>query len=286
MEIIVGAFMVMVLLGLGYFTIILSRETWFSRSYGMEVRFDHVMGLREGDSVVVRGMPVGKVKTMRLEADGVHVLVSLDELLDMREGYKIRVMATSVLGGNHLSIDEGPEGISLPIDTVFEGQEPYDLIADAAEVVSAIREGLVDGKVIENLRVSVESLRTMIGRVHDGKGTLGRLLSEDDTLYRDLSQAVASLRAVAERLEKGEGTLGRLVSADDRTYEDLSAAIRSLREVAARIERGEGLLGRLVQDDALYTELEGTVKEVRAAVDDFRESSPVVTFTSIFFGAF
>jgi hypothetical protein len=30
----------------------------------------------------------------------------------------------------------------------------------------------------------------------------------------------------------------------------------------------------------------GAVKEVRAAVDDFRETQPVVSFSSLMFGAF
>ena len=46
------------------------------------------------------------------------------------------------------------------------------------------------------------------------------------------------------------------------------------------------MLGRLVNDDGLYEQIEGIVEEARAALDDVRETSPVVTFTSIFFGAF
>ncbi len=46
MEVTVGAFMFMVLLALGVFTIILSRENIFTRKYYVEVVFDDVMGLR------------------------------------------------------------------------------------------------------------------------------------------------------------------------------------------------------------------------------------------------
>jgi len=42
----------------------------------------------------------------------------------------------------------------------------------------------------------------------------------------------------------------------------------------------------LIEDDGLYEDAEKLVGEVRAAVDDIRETSPVVTFTSILFGAF
>jgi len=59
-----------------------------------------------------------------------------------------------------------------------------------------------------------------------------------------------------------------------------------LKQITGQIEKGEGMIGRMVQDDGLYQQVNGLVTEVRAALDDFRETTPVVTFASIFFGAF
>jgi len=123
-------------------------------------------------------------------------------------------------------------------------------------------------------------------RLEAGQGTLGKLLSEDDTVYQDISATVASLKDVSERLNRGEGTLGKLLSSDDQLYDDLSGTVASLKNVAAKIENGEGVLGKLVNDDKLYQDIEATVGEVRATVDDMRETSPITTFSSIFFGAF
>lgn len=287
LEIVVGSFMVMVLLGLGYFTIILSRETWFTPKHQYEVVFRDVMGLREGDNVVVCGMTVGKVKMLELLEDGVHVVASLDAPVRMHEGYRVTIVTTSILGGRYLQIEEGPESAPrLPDGAVFRGAPPYDLMADAAELINAAKQAAVEGGIITNLQSMADQLHEIVSRVNAGEGTLGKLLSADDTLYRDLSEAVASAKTIASRLEAGEGTLGRLMSQDDAVYEDLAATLASLRSITARIESGEGLLGRLVQDDALYGEIEGVVGEVRATVDDLRETTPVVTFTSIFFGAF
>jgi phospholipid/cholesterol/gamma-HCH transport system substrate-binding protein len=126
----------------------------------------------------------------------------------------------------------------------------------------------------------------MTARIEKGEGAIGRLMAADDPLYADLSATVASLKALSQRLEKGEGTVGRLLSSDDTLYRDLSASAASLRTISAKIEKGEGTLGRLVNDDAVYGRLDETLSEVRNAIEDFRETSPVTTFTSIFFGAF
>ena len=87
-------------------------------------------------------------------------------------------------------------------------------------------------------------------------------------------------------LQRGEGMLGHLMKDDDQLYTDLSEAVASLKNVAATLEKGEGSLGKLISDDGVYSEIEGMMKEARAALDDMRETSPVVTFTSVFFGAF
>jgi phospholipid/cholesterol/gamma-HCH transport system substrate-binding protein len=289
MEIVVGAFMVFVLVGLGYFTIILSGEKWFGTKHLMEVRFKDVMGLKEGDSVVVRGMPVGKVKSLTLEPspiNSVRVTAMLDQPVVVRMGGKITVVATSVLGGRYLQIDEGPEANpKLPENTIFEGQQPYDLVGDASETINAVKQGLIQGGVISNLQSMTAQFNEIATRVNGGKGMLGKLFSEDDTLYNDLSAAATSLKNITAKLDKGEGALGKLMSNDDTVYKDLSAAAASLKNISAGIERGEGLLGKLVKDDSLYEKVSSTIDEVRATVDDYRETAPVVTFTSIFFGA-
>ncbi len=320
MEIVVGTFVLMVFLGMAYFTIILSRTTLFEKRYSWDVTFADVMNLRDGDSVVVRGMPIGKVKSLVLTNDHVQVTLSLKQNIQPRKDYKIEVITASMLGGMYLAIDEGTSPELVPEGMLLRGQTPRNLMRDAAEAISEIKKGLAEGGVIENLEKSMKNISEIAERANQGKGTLGRLLSADDTLYNDLSASVASLKSLSARLERGEGTLGKLLSSDDQVYKDLSSTMASMKEVSGRLERGEGTLGKLfskddqlyqdlsasmgslknisakiergegtlgkvVQDDALYTELTKAISETRAAIDDFRENTPVVTFSSILFGA-
>jgi phospholipid/cholesterol/gamma-HCH transport system substrate-binding protein len=298
----------------------LSRETWFRKQFKKEVVFEDVMGLRDGDSVVVRGMPMGKVTSLLLTNDGVHVFMSLDQSVALRKDYKMTIVTTSMLGGRHLEIDEGTSAEAMPEGVVYQGLKPQHLMEDAAEAINAIKKGLVEGGIMDNLKKailqisdiservnkgkgtlgkllseddtlyndlssSVASLKTITGRLEKGEGTLGKLLSSDDQLYKDVSETAASLKTISGRLERGEGTLGHLLSKDDQVYQDLTTTLASLKTITAKIEKGEGTLGKLVNDDAAYTELTKTITEARAAIDDFRENTPVVTFTTLLFGA-
>ena len=66
--------------------------------------------------------------------------------------------------------------------------------------------------------------------------------------------------------------MGKLLSEDDTLYEDLSDAVASLKKVTDDISKGEGTLGKLVMDDELYQEAKLLLQEIRAAVDDLRET--------------
>ncbi|OVE73546.1 hypothetical protein BVX94_03540 [bacterium B17] len=324
MEMIVGAFIIMILFGLAYFTIVLSRETLFSDKHEYEVVFDQVMGLREGDDVVVRGMTVGKVDSLELGVDGVHVVTKLDHPLKIRDGYKVVIVSSSILGGVYLSIDEGPEtSRELPEGAVYVGQSPNDLVADAADLVGAVKDDfLKEGGILDNFKSASVSIKDITDRLNKGKGTIGKLLSDDNKLYNDIEASMASIKEITRKIEKGEGTIGKLVSADDELYDNLNESVKSLKvvstrlaqgkgtlgklmsedetlykdlvttaeslkNIASRIEKGEGTLGKLMsKDDKLYQDIEDIVGEAKATVEDYRETAPIVTFTSIFFGAF
>ena len=325
MEIVVGAFVVMILLGLGYFTIILSKETWFSDKTEMHVTFSNVMGLRDGDSVVVRGMPIGKVKELGLSesesCSGVCVTLLLDDKLVIHEGYEVKIISTSILGGRQLHIDEGPfEAPVLNLD-VYHGKAPYDIMEDAADIVNAARTEIIAGSVFVNIRNITDQIQDMVTRVNKGSGLLGNILSDDDALYNDIESgmkslsvvmarvengkgtvgklfaensglyddmesSVASLQKILARMEHGKGSAGKLLSEDATLYDDLASTVASLKTITSQIENGEGSIGRFVADETFYNEVEATVGEIRATIDDFRETAPITAFSSIFFGAF
>lgn len=286
-EVLVGTFLLLIFLGVGYFTIILSRDAWFAPKHPYTIAFETVMGLRADDSVVVRGLPMGQVREIKLAGSEVHVLVSLNQELELREGYRVRIVPTSVLGGHYLEISEGPE-TNAPLGEVslLRGNETSELISDAAELVAALKHSFVEGGMAENLRITSEKIRIISERLEAGEGTLGRLVAKNDTLYQDLADTAAALKQITGSMAAGEGTLGRLLAKDDRLYDDLAATASSLRSVAEKLDKGEGVLGKLLSDEKMGREVGEIVTEARAAIDDMRESTPVVTFTSVFFGAF
>ncbi len=327
MELVVGTFVFMILLALGYFTIVLGRASLFEKKFPFEVEFQDVMGLRKDDNVVLRGMTVGKVKSLRLSDGRVRVLALMDGPISLKTDYKIVIVTTSILGGRYLEIKEGTAlAPPLPPDVMPQGDKPYDLMAEAAATIHDIRISLNEGGLLTNLESSVASIREVAAKIKNGEGSLGKLVNDpslynevqgafkefrdvankvqviadkvsrgegtlgkllaDDAVYTNIQAVAENLRMITDRLNQGEGTLGKLMSKDDKLYSDIAATAASMKDITGRIERGEGLLGKLVKDETLYKDVKSAVNEVRAAVDDYRETSPVVSFTTLLFGAF
>ena len=88
-----------------------------------------------------------------------------------------------------------------------------------------------------------------------------------------------------KKVNSNQSSLNRILADDGRFFEDMDKAVRSIARLTGALEKGEGTAGKFMKDEALYNELLGTVKEVRAALEDFREMAPTATFSSILLGA-
>ena len=104
-------------------------------------------------------------------------------------------------------------------------------------------------------------------------------------------------QAVSELLQRVKTEDGRAVAVFHNPFEamlaydrnligNLEEAIENFNQITEKLNSGKGTLGRLINDDSVYVEAEKTLRDVRMMVDDLRETSPIVTFAAIFFGAF
>ena len=205
-------------------------------------------------------------------ASAVHSLRSTADLLTKGEGTLGKMMTDDSLYKNLSKIGKNLEEITGRLNR-GEGSLGR-LLADD------------DGQLYENAKVTMENIRHLTDSLAKGEGTLGHLLSTNDTVYADLQVTMANLRSISSKIDQGDGVLGKLLASDDSFYEDLQATMTSIRHISESIDEGKGTMGKLVKDDTLYDQTTLLVEDVRAAIDDLREASPITSFGSILFGAF
>ena len=84
-----------------------------------------MIGLRQHDNVVVRGMPVGTVNSLELVPDGVVVTATMRQAIRLREGYSVAIVPSTALGGHHMEIYEGrTNGAPVMLSGVLHGEPP------------------------------------------------------------------------------------------------------------------------------------------------------------------
>lgn len=287
-EAIVGLFMLAVLSLLVYFTIVISGVDVLQgrRKVVANVVFTDVGGLKDHDNVMYRGTKVGTVERITLSPTNLLVAIEIDRGVVLRENCRIAICNLSMLGGNYLLLEEGT-GPEQPLETtLFRGETPTDWMRDVSNIAKNLNEFTSGGElkaIVTNIEAASVKVLDIVARVERGEGTVGKLLSSDDTVYEDLKETMAGAKTVVSnaneivaRVERGEGTVGKLLSSDDTLYEDLRRTVAAASDIAERLQRGEGVAGRLLsKDDPLGAEVDAAVAAFRKACESLDAKSVI-----------
>jgi len=222
-------------------------------------------GLRIGDPVRLSGVDVGTVTGLRVADNAIEVSLRVNRGTVIKTDSVATIKFTSLLGANFIDLTFGsPTAKPLPAGGRITGQEGTDLntlVAEAQELATSLNKNQqrffnsldqVVGNEKGGLKETMTNLNGLLADVRAGKGTLGKLAT-DDTLYTDMRGSFEHFNDISAKIAKGEGTLGKLAT-DDKLYTRLSEATDKLADIADRVSAGEGTLGKLVTDDSLFVQ--------------------------------
>ena len=270
-QLLLGAFFVVVLGILGYYTLFLTEFSLFREQHELIVHFPDADGLREGDAVLVAGVRRGRVATLAFDPAvdlerRITVKLKLDEEVALREGFAIQIEDATLLGGKLIAIDPGPAG-GVP---VAEGAQLFGAIeasplAGLGDLIAESRGSF--SRILADVEAVTAELRA-------GSGLLGRLINDEELSNEvsgglsSASQTFANLEQVTNRVNAGEGVLGRLV-ADQELADEFETVATNLRDLtadlkvtAADLREGRGTLGRLFQDEVLADDVAKTASSL------------------------
>jgi phospholipid/cholesterol/gamma-HCH transport system substrate-binding protein len=219
---------------------------FFWQRYTLKAKFDNVAGLKPGAPVRVAGVEVGTVKDVAFRGTEVELTFQLSR--DMQPLITNRSTAmigsVSLLGESALDLTIARDGTPVPEYGYVPSRRAPGQLADVAEGATK----------------SLEQATQLIKDIRAGKGTVGRLFT-DEALYRDIQGFVDAAENVAKSLRAGRGTAGQLLN-NDAVYRSLEASLGNLQSMTNRINAGEGSLGRLLNDPAFANSLTSTTANV------------------------
>ena len=294
----VGAFVIggLVLFAAGLF-LIGDRRMLFTDTFRVHAEFRQVAALDTGAKVRVAGVDAGEVEEIRVPAGpSGRFRVRMRVRSDLRPLIRVDSIALiqndGLVGNKFVQIQTGSDAAPAVADNgTIQSREPFDLadlmvamsdtLATVNTMLVQVRSGVDQalgavtatasdaqklmrdmGREVRTILASADTvgkdLKIIIGNVRDGRGSLGKLLS-DAALY-------ASVKSVAGDAEKAMATVRQ-------ASEDARAAIADLRGDKGPVK---GLTGDLQQ----------TLQSARDAMADLAETTEALKRNFFFRGFF
>lgn len=268
--VVIGAMLAVHTLGAGY------------RHYTAE--FLQAASLRPGNPVVVAGIPVGEVSSMKLDGDHVEAGLKIRDDIVLGKDSRAEIKVATILGSRYLSLQpNGPA--SLPHNTfdLSHTDVPYDLqsaLQDATTTFERVDSDrfaqslAVLGKQLEGLPAvvpqamdNIHSLSSIIAVRRDQLGQLlvstervtntlrrqqagvGNLINQGQDLLGQFVARRVVFHAMMQSLTNLVDTMGQIV-VNDRA--GLDSLINDMRDFTAMMAQHDDLLANLLQISPIF----------------------------------
>ena len=99
--------------------------------------------------------------------------------------------------------------------------------------------------------------------------TVNDFATSGTDLAQRLSKLSDEINGIVRDVKEGKGTIGRLFS-DEALYNNLNATIRETEDVMRQIRSGNGSAGKFINDPAFYNNANEITLQLRKIADDLR----------------
>ena len=185
-----------------------NKKNLFSSTFNVHGLFKNVNGLQVGNNARFAGINVGVVENIQIKNDtSVNVVLTLNSDVKrfIKKDAKLSIGSDGLMGDKLVVINPGG-GTSN--DQVNNGEELAVVNPlDVDKIISKFT------KIADNAGDLVEGLANIVNKVNSGKGSIGRLLNNDQ-MARNMESTVKQAQSTMKTVNKSTGTLN----------EDLKAA--------------------------------------------------------------
>jgi phospholipid/cholesterol/gamma-HCH transport system substrate-binding protein len=238
--------------------------------YQLNTYLPEVSGLTTGAPVDLDGVQIGNVERISIvprqpgkpidNRNNVEVVMRLDRKYqnDILTDSVAALQTEGLLGNRYVEIRRGYTGVPLRNGQIIPGEEE--------KAITQVVERSAD--VLANLQALSTQIQDIVGAVQRGKGTLGKLIT-DDQAYNHLNSILSKGDQIVSTVQAGRGTVGKLVMTDEignkveTTVDQVNTMLSDLREQ-------KGTLGKLLYDPTLYNQAKDALTNGNAVLGDVR----------------
>jgi len=266
-ELRVGLFVLVGLLILAVAIFYVTGAGFLGPKYRLKTYLPEVSGLSVGAPVRLDGVEIGNVEKIRLvpreagkppdRMHNIEVVIRLDKRYqgDILTDSSSSLVTEGLLGNRYVNVQRGYTGVPLKEGQSIPGTEE--------KAIKEVVERSAD--VLANLKALSEEIQDIVGDVHEGKGSIGKLL-HDDQVYNHLNSILAKGDQIVGNVQAGQGTLGKIIMTDELYTKGLDNVNTILADVRAQ----KGTIGKLLYDPTLYDQAKSALENGNTIMGDIR----------------
>jgi phospholipid/cholesterol/gamma-HCH transport system substrate-binding protein len=269
-ELRVGLFVIVGLgvLGVGIFYV--TGQGVFGPKYHLKAYLPEVSGLATGAPVRLDGVEIGNVDQIRIvprengkppdRQHNVEVGVRIDRRFesDILTDSTATLVTEGLLGNRYVNIERGYTGVPLKEGQAIPGGQE--------KAIQAVMEE--SSEVLANLKVVSAQVQGILADVRAGKGTIGKLLT-DEQAYNRLNSVLVKSDQIVSNIQAGKGTVGKLLMTDE-LYGKVNTGVDSVNTILGDVRAQKGTIGKLLYDPTLYDQAKEALTNGNTIMGDIR----------------
>lgn len=269
-ELRVGLFVLVSLLILAVAIFYVTGARVWGPKYRLKTYLPEVSGLATGAAVRLDGVEIGNVERIsivpRVSGKPPEHMRNIEVEMRLDRRYQDDILTDSVatlvteglLGNRYVNIQRGYTGVPVKDGQTVPGSEE--------KAIKEVVERSAD--VLTNLQALSVDVQDLIAGVQRGRGTLGKLLT-DDQAYKHLNSILAKGDEIATTVQSGQGTVGKLVMSDEMGNK-VEKTVDQVNTILADLRAQKGTLGKLLYDPTLYDQAKEAISNGNAVIGDVR----------------
>jgi phospholipid/cholesterol/gamma-HCH transport system substrate-binding protein len=259
-----------------------NRRLLFQQSFEVWAEFSTITGLQDGAPVRVSGKDAGEVLDIEVPPDPskkFRVKMRITEEMHplVRSDSVASIQTDGLVGNKFLSVSSGtkekPE--ALPQSTILS-QEPFeftDLMQQASETMKTVNETIdsVQDDLERTLQVTGEMITEARQIINETGGDIKGITSSSNKIASNLNEMLSDVK-------QGKGTLGKLVT-DESLYQSAEAIAKNAEVTSRNIREAAEKANQTIADfrektqKGLGDQASGTLRNLNEVLSDMAENT-------------
>lgn len=240
----------------------------------VDVMFESVAGLKQGDPVLVSGVKKGRVASVSLErVKSVRVRLEVSKDVAPHIDASAAVGSMDLFGAKFIDYNPGAREEMLAKGRVITGTNAPDITDVAQGVANRANELMENAANIVSDRLGEDIHNTLVV-TQRAMSTLSNM--PEGPFIRQTTRTLQATERVMQRVDSmlGSGTGASIDSVSRnlaRLTDHLSHTTTQLDTLLSRMNRGEGTLGKMASDTMMYRNLTDLSRALTELLTDLKE---------------